>query len=146
MFIKKYPAKIVKIVPISFNAEIADLKQSKKKAFLLYYKRTSALLQRIKGKNRKRVPGIQNIRLSTLKSVMLNTVLKAFVRSLLNKDVRRDLFKGLTISNRSLQGLYTLAEEARRSKIELQKLEAEEQKLAELQFYKNIIYKNIPPA
>lgn len=51
---------------------------------------------------------------------------------------------GFTIANRSLRELCALAENADRSKHELQKLMEEENKSMELQFYKDMVARIMP--
>jgi hypothetical protein len=46
---------------------------------------------------------------------------------------------------RSLLEIYTITEEARRTKIELQKFREKEMKIKELNFYKTLVKRNISP-
>lgn len=72
--------------------------------------------------------------LSPLEAATLDIIMKSFVRGLYDNEVRRDTIRGLTIANRSLRELCALAENADRSKYELQKLMEEENRSMELQF------------
>ena len=69
--------------------------------------------------------------LSMLEEAMLESVMKAFLRGLADPDVRREATRAVAAPDRLLRGAYTLAEEARRIKAEIQKLNKEEYKMKE---------------
>ena len=121
LFIKKYSLQFTEIASISFNNEIADLKQKNKEVLLMYYKWMSDLLIRVEIKNRLRHHS-EIVSLSSLKSAMLDTVLKFFIRSIQNTDIKKETLWELVTSEQSLQSIYTLTEKVRRVKIELCKL------------------------
>ena len=121
LFTEKYSLQFTEIASISFNNEIADLKQKDKEVLLMYYKQMSDLLIRIETKNRLRHHS-EIVSLSSLKSAMLDTVLKFFIRSIQNTDIKKETLWELVTSEQSLQSIYTLTEKVRRVKIELCKL------------------------
>src|SRR5438046_7796758 len=51
----------------------------------------------------------------------------------------------MVASARSLLGVYTAAEKARKAKMELQKIVEEEQKLKDLEFYRGLAQRNMAP-
>jgi hypothetical protein len=83
--------------------------------------------------------------LTSLESTMLNTIIRSFIRGIIDEDVKCQTFKGMGSPERSLLGMYTIAEKARRTKIELQKFKKEEIKIKELNFYKTLIKRNMGP-
>jgi len=76
---------------------------------------------------------------------MLDIIMRFFLKGLSDSDVRRKAIRGLAQANRSLRGIYTIADEARRTKMELQKLANKDQKSRELEFYRKVAEKNISP-
>ena len=64
--------------------------------------------------------------LNTLESVFMDLVLRAFVKGLLDPSVRKEVARGIAAPDRCLKMVYTLAEEARRTDLEVKKLLAEE--------------------
>ena len=121
LFTEKYSIQFTEIASISFNNEVADLKQKDEKALLTYYKWVSDLLTRIEIKNRLRHHS-EIVSLSSLKSAMLDTVLKFFIQDIQNADIRKETLWELVMLKQSLQDIYTLTEKVRRVKIELCKL------------------------
>ncbi|KAK4697103.1 hypothetical protein P7C71_g925, partial [Lecanoromycetidae sp. Uapishka_2] len=75
---------------------------------------------------------------------MLDTILRAFIRGLNDTTIRKEATRGMAASDRSLKNIYSLAEEARRTNIEIQKLWDKEVKSDELHFYKKLAQTNIP--
>ena len=135
LFTEKYSLQFTEIASISFDNEVADLKQKDEKALLTYYKQMSDLLIRVEAKNRLRHHS-EIVSLSSLKSAMLDTVLKFFIRSIQNTDIKKETLWELVTSEQSLQSIYTLTEKVRRVKIELCKLMNEDVKSCQLIFYK----------
>lgn len=70
---------------------------------------------------------------------MLDTILRAFIKGLNDNEIRMEVTRGMASSDRSLRNIYQLAEEARRTNLELQKLFDEEVKTDELRFYKSLV-------
>ena len=89
LFTEKYPLQFTEIAPISFDNEVADLKQKDEEALLVYYKQASDLLTRVGAKNRLRHHS-EIVSLSPLKSAMLDTVLKSFIWGIQNADIRKE--------------------------------------------------------
>ena len=57
--------------------------------------------------------------LSTVESAILNTVMRAFIRGLINPVIRLEATRAMASEDRSLRMIYNLAEEARRTNIEI---------------------------
>lgn len=74
---------------------------------------------------------------------MLESIMKAFLRGLADPDVRREATRGLASPDRSLLGIYNLAEEARRTKAAVQKLDEEERKAKENDILRALVQKTI---
>ena len=142
LFTEKYSLQFTEIVSISFNNEIADLKQKDEKVLLTYYKWVSDLLIRVKIKNRLRHYS-EIVSLSSLKSAMLDIILKFFIQSIQNADIRKETLWELITSEQSLQSIYTLTEKVRRVKIKLCKLMNEDVKFCQLVFYKLLAEQNM---
>lgn len=81
------------------------------------------MMQRVEAKDRA-LPGATSIIL--LESVMLNTIMRAVLKGLSDSDVRREATRGLVFIDKSLRGVYALAEESRLTKLEVNKLVAED--------------------
>ena len=81
--------------------------------------------------------------LSMLEEAMLEFVIKAFLRGLADPDVRREATRAVAAPDRLLRGAYTLAEEARRIKAEIQKLNDEEYKTKENELLRSIVQKTM---
>lgn len=82
--------------------------------------------------------------LTTLKSTILDTIIKAFIRGIMDEDIKILILKGLVSAERSLLTVFIVAEEAARAKIELKKLQNEKLRYRDLQFYKNVVQRNMP--
>lgn len=143
-FTQKYPSQVIDVAPISFDAEMSDLKQASTESLLAYYKRVLALMNQVGAKDRPRSVILQ-APLTSLESAMLDTIIRSFIRGIIDEDVKCQAFKRMGSPERSLLGVYTIAEEARRTKIELQKFREEEMKTKELDFYKTLVKRNMGP-
>ncbi|KAA6409290.1 MAG: hypothetical protein FRX48_06843 [Lasallia pustulata] len=75
---------------------------------------------------------------------MLDTVMRAFTRGIQDADIKRDTLRGLVTAGQSLLGLYTIAEECRRAKVEYLRLQEEVARAQELQFYREVVQRNMP--
>ncbi len=143
VFCEAFPSREIEASPIPFEVELAELHQRPNEALSAYYKRVSALMKGVGAKDRPAStpasPG-----LSPLESAFLDTVLRAFIRGLTDQEIRKEATRGMAQADRSLLGIYSLAEEARRTSLEIQKLLDEEAKTDELQFYKSLVQKNLP--
>jgi len=69
---------------------------------------------------------------------------RAFLRGLNDTEIRREATRGMGSPNRSLRAVYTLAEEARRTNLEINKMFEEELELDELEFFRDLARKNLP--
>ena len=75
---------------------------------------------------------------------MLENIVRAFLRGLNNQEIRKEAARGMTSADRSLRNVYALAEEARRTNLEIQKSLNEDTKSRELRFYKSHFELNVP--
>ena len=97
-------------------------------------------MQRVGARDRPLGTGVV---LTMLESATLDIILRAFIRGFNDLEVRKEAAaRGMTASDRSLRGIYQIAEEAERSRSELQKLEEEERRLNELSAYKQLACQN----
>ncbi|MCJ1343411.1 hypothetical protein MMC31_001604 [Peltigera leucophlebia] len=76
--------------------------------------------------------------LSFPERMLLNGILKAFVYSMEDSEVRKEAARGLASSDASLRSLYLAAESARRSQLEIKKLEEVDARIQELEYYKKL--------
>ena len=83
--------------------------------------------------------------LSPLEATTLNVILKAFIRSLADADIRKDTIRGLNTSGRSLRGVCGLAEDVEQSKKKLLKFLDKNLRSKDLDFYRNVVQKNMDP-
>ena len=69
--------------------------------------------------------------LSPLEPAMLGTILRAFISGITDEEVKHSTLRCMVLSDWSLLGTYTAAED-RRAKIELQRFQEKEQRLRDL--------------
>ena len=124
---------------MSFDIELAELHQRTDEPLATYCKRVTNIMQRVGAKDRP-----TSGTLTLLESAILDTILRAFIRGLTDIEVRREATRGMASSDRSLRSIYNLAEEARRTNLEIQKMLEEEMKTEELDFYKQLAQQNLP--
>lgn len=72
----------------------------------------------------------------------LDGVIQSFIKGISDFDIKKDAARGLGSFTRSFYPIYPLAEEARRTKIEVTKLADAETKEKQLQYYKGLAEKN----
>ena len=135
---ERFPSKAAEQAPVPFDVELAELRQKPDESLVNYYKRVLNLVNRFGGRDRPTTSS-----LSSWESAMLDTVLRAFLRGIIDLDVRREATKGMGSPERSLRSIYTLAEEARRTNLDIQKMLEEEVKSDELAFYKDLVHRNL---
>jgi hypothetical protein len=139
---ERFPTKAVEISPIPFDVELSELRQRSDEALVSFYKRVTSLMQRVGAKDRPALTS--STTLTLLESAMLNTILRAFIKGISDHTVQKEATRGMTATDRSLKSVYNLAEEARRTNLEIQKLFEEEMKSKELIFYKDLAERNMP--
>ncbi|SLM37519.1 hypothetical protein LPUS_07377 [Lasallia pustulata] len=144
LFNQRYPSKVPEPSVVHFDSEISDLKQKDDEALVTYYQRTTSLLSRVGGRDRPREITPSTPALSPLEAAMLDTVMRAFTRGIRDLDIRRDALRGLVSSDRSLYRVYSISEESRRAKGEYIHLQEEAAKAQELQFYREVVQRNMP--
>jgi len=101
------------------------------------------MMQRVGARDRPVQVNEASQALSLLEDAMLDSIMKAFLRGLSDPDVRREATRGLASAERTLRGVYSLAEEARRTKSEVQKLNDEEFKSKEIELLRLIVQKTM---
>lgn len=84
--------------------------------------------------------------LSLIESTMLDGVIKAFIRGIEDREIQKEASRGLSAQDRSLRGIYTLADEARRTNLEVKKLVNEEAKTKELEYLRSLVLKTMSKA
>lgn len=139
---EKFPSKAIEIVPIPIDVELSELHQRPDESLATYYKRVSNLMQRVGARDRPVSAAIAG--LTTLESSMLDIILRAFIRGLNDPELRKEATRGMASTSRSLRSIYSLAEEARRTNMEIQKLSSEEARSEELEFLRSLVRKNMP--
>ncbi|SLM39631.1 Zinc finger, CCHC-type [Lasallia pustulata] len=144
LFNQQYPLKVPEPSVVHFDSEISDLRQKDDEALVTYYQRTTSLLSRVGGRDRPREITPSTPALSPLEAAMLDTVMRAFTRGIRDSDIRRDALRGLVLWDRSLCGVYSISEESRRAKGEYIHLQEEAAKAQELQFYREVVQRNMP--
>ena len=70
------------------------------------------MLERVGTKDRS-----ATVTLNVLEQAVLDHAMHAFIKGLADPDIRREATKGLASAQSSLKGLYTLADEARRTRL-----------------------------
>ena len=142
LFCERFPSKAVEVTPIPFDVELSELRQRTDEPLNAYYKRVTNLMQRVGAKDRPAATPSTST-LTLLESAMLDTILRSFIRGLSDPETRKEATRGMASSERSLRSIYQLAEEARRTNIEVKKLFEEELKQDELTFYKQLAQRNL---
>ena len=138
----RFPMKSIEVSLISFNTKLLELKQYNE-SLIAYYKRLTILIQHIKARDRPSKITEVIPTLSMLEAAILESIMKAFLRGLSDPDVRREAIRGLASPNRSLLGIYNLADEARRTKSAVQKLNDEERQSRENEILRSLVQKTI---
>ena len=116
---ERFPSKAVVTSPISFNIELADLRQKEEEALATYYRRATTLMQRTG--SRDRPASSHTASLTTLEAAMLDTILHAFIKWLHDPAIRMAAAPSMVSPTRSLRSIYITAEEARRVNIEIER-------------------------
>ena len=135
---ERFPTKAIEVTHVPFDVELSELHQKLNEPLAVYYKRVQNLMTRVGAKDRLSM-GV----LGLLESAMLDTILRASIRGLNDNKLRKGATRGMAASDRSLKSIYNLAEETRRTNIEIQKLCDEEHKHDELQYHKALAQKNL---
>ena len=139
----RFPAKSGELITSTFESELKELQQRADETLAAYYKKVVTLMSRFNARDRPSSTSVLAILLTLMKSAVLKMVMKAFVRDLIDEDIQLRATEDLATSDRSLRGVYALAETARKIKMKLKKMADEREKLRELQFYKSLVQKNM---
>ena len=140
LFQKRFFSKSAESCFVSFNFELQNFKQKSDESLAVYYKRIFCMMQRISAKNR---PVLEIETFSFLKSAMLDNVLKSFLKRLFDEDVRKKIIKILISFDKSFREMYVVAKKIRRTKQKFQKFQKKENQFKALNFYRNIVEKNM---
>ena len=141
VFCERFPSKAVKATYIPSDIEITELRQRPEETLSTYYKRVLNLMQRVRAKDRP--ASTPNTAFTLLESSMLDIILRASIRGLNNHEIRKEATRDMASTDRSLYMIYNLAEEARRTNAEIQKLLNEKVKSDQLSFYKSLVERNV---
>ncbi len=136
---QRFPAEAVEEIPVTFDAELAELRQQSAETITSYYTRTTSLMHKYGARDRSPL-----VILSLAEGSLLDTFLRTWIRGLTDASIKRKCAESMGTPDRSLRMLYDVAETARRVNLEIQKLFEEEAKENELQFYKEIAQRNMP--
>lgn len=141
LFQERFFIKSSKINQINFDSELQNFKQKNDESLLVYYKRILLMMQKIEVKDK----SIFNsgILLSSLERVMLDFIIRVFIRGLLDDQMRLNLIKMLTFSERFLRGVYILTKKSRRTKKKFQKFKNEQIKQKKLNFLRDVMQRNM---
>ncbi|KAL9076268.1 MAG: hypothetical protein Q9161_000984 [Pseudevernia consocians] len=121
VFCERFPSKAVKATSIPSDIEITELRQRPEETLSTYNKRVLNLMQRLNA----------------------GYHMRAFIRGLNDHEIRKEATRDMASTDRSLYMIYNLAEEARRTNAEIQKLLDEEVKSDQLSFYKSLVERNV---
>ena len=102
------------LAPISFDIELAELRQLADELLPSYYGRAGQILTSVGARD---CAGESRQELTILEAFMLDTVIRSFVRGLYDLDIRKEATKGLALNGRSLRGIYSFAEETYRTNL-----------------------------
>lgn len=138
LFKQRFPAKIVETAPVTFDSELADLRQQPDETIMTYYTRTLNMMQKYGATDR--VPGSV---LTLAEGSLLDTFLRAWVKGLADQSIKRKAAEGMGDPSRSLRAVYGLAEQAKLINAEIKRLFDEESKEDELSFYRGLAEKNL---
>ncbi|KAF6238772.1 hypothetical protein HO173_003279 [Letharia columbiana] len=139
LFKQRFPAEVIEVVPVTFDAELADIRQQSTETITAYYTKTLNLMHKYGAKDRG-----HSMLLSLAEGSLLDTFLRTWIRGLTDQVITRKCAENMGSPDRSLRLLYDVAESTRRVNIEIQKLFEDEAKENELQFYKDLAQRNMP--
>ena len=146
LFRLQYPGRAPESTNLNVDAEISKLSQQASENLGTYYKRASSLL--IQAGSRDRETPLMIVRvalkgnftpLSPSENTVLDSVIRAFIRGISDTTVRADTLRGLVMTQRSLRGAYTIAEESKKLKEELALMEKLEHEQDELEFLRRVV-------
>lgn len=140
MMNKRFPARAVELSTQAFQNDLDSLKQKSEESLIEYYNRVKGMMERVGAKD----SNASNT-LSFSERTLLNGILKAFVYGISNSEVRKEAARELASSEASLRSLHLAAEGANRAQQEIRKLEAEDAKVQELQYYRNLAREKAQP-
>lgn len=137
---QRFPGKVIETAPaITFEAELADLRQKSDENLTSYYNRALDMMHKYGAKDRTTADET----LSLAEGSLLDTFLRGWIRGLTNLSIKHKCAEHMGSADRSLKKLYEVAEATRRVNAEIEKLFEEEVKEKELQFYKKIAQRNM---
>lgn len=128
---ERFPSKAVEELLLSFHAELLELRQRVDETLTSYYSRAINFIRKYAAKDRS-----AGKTLSLAESSLLDTFLRQWVEGLTNSEVKRKAAEGMAATDRSLRKVSTVADEARRVNLEIERLFEDEQNENDLVFYK----------
>ena len=138
----RFSAKTDELITLTFDFELNGLHQKENETLSAYYKRMITLMKRVNARDRP-ISATAVTSLTLIETAVLEMIMKAFVRSLYDEDVQQRTTEGLAASDKSLRGVFAVAETARKTKMKLKKMIDEKEKLRKLRFYKSLVQKNM---
>ena len=109
LFNQRLPSQVMKVIPVSFDVNIADLTQIQNETLISYYQRALTLMQRVNIRDR-----ASGIILLPIEVTVLNMILKTFVAGIADSYIKKKTVRVWTLPDRPLRAIYIVVEEARR--------------------------------
>ncbi len=113
LFCERFFAKFIETSIVNFDTELNELRQTFDEFINIYYKRLTALMLRVKVKNR---VSSSELSLFLLKFIILDVIMKSFVRDFINDDIRKKIIRELIMIDKSLKELCNLTKDANKVK------------------------------
>ena len=116
LFKERFPSKAIETTPITFDSELADLKQKQDEALATYYTRTINLMQKYGAKDRPQLTSGSTAAPKTLslaEASLLDTFLRQWIKGLQDFTIKEKVAEGMGSNDRSLRKLYELADQVK---------------------------------
>lgn len=134
----RFPQRSLEARTFDINAELFDLRQQSEETLPAYYKRARSMMKRVGARDRPET----GIPLLPLEMSFLDGIIRSVIKGIRDLDVKKEAARGLSSVTGSFYSVYAIAEEARRTKVEITKLADAEVKEKQLRYYKSLAEKN----
>lgn len=141
LFINEYPSRQRDAVAKDFNAEVRELRQGSDESLISYYQRTVGLLHRMGSQDRFSEPPVE---LSPIEFFVLNFLMRAFICGMTDLELIQGVIPELANPKRSLRSVYEVADQLRCVRLVRVAFEEEHQQRLQLNFYRDLEYRNMP--
>lgn len=142
---ERFPGTSVDTAPIPLSTELLNLSQHSDESLASYYQRTANLMSRFGAKDRPPPTGPSaGSTFSQVDGFTLDSIIQAFVRGITDPVIRKKIYKNCQ-DDFSPRNIYNLAQQARRSKLEVAKRVPYESKDTELDQLRAIL-QHMPPS